>query len=117
MSREKIGRLVDHESGLLGVSGTTADMKTLLASEDPRARLAVEMFCYQARKSVGALTAALGGLDALVFTGGIGEHAAEIRDRIRGGLAHLGSFVVHVIAADEERVIARHVRRLLGVAA
>jgi acetate kinase len=117
MSREKIGRLVDHEAGLLGVSGTTSDMKTLLASEDPRGRLAVEMFCYQARKSVGALTAALGGLDALVFTGGIGEHAAEIRHRICDGLAHLGKFAVHVIAADEERVIARHVRRLLGVAA
>jgi acetate kinase len=117
MSREQIGRLVDHESGLLGVSGTTSDMKTLLASEDPRARLAVEMFCYQARKSVGALAAVLGGLDALVFTGGIGEHAAEIRDRICGGLAHLGRFAVHVMAADEERVIARHVRRLLGVAA
>jgi acetate kinase len=116
MSREEIARLVDRESGLLGVSGMTSDMKTLLASEDPRARLAVEMFCYQARKSVGALAAALGGLDALVFTGGIGEHAAEIRDRICGGLGHLGRFAVHVIAADEERVIARHVRRLVTTA-
>jgi acetate kinase len=114
MSREEIGRLVDRESGLLGVSAMTSDMKTLLASEDPRAKLAVEMFCYQARKSVGALAAVLGGLDALVFTGGIGEHAAEIRERICGGLAHLGRFAVHVIAADEERVIARHVRRLLA---
>ena len=117
MSREEIDRLVDRESGLLGVSGMTSDMKALLASDDPRARLAVEMFCYQARKSVGALAAALGGLDALVFTGGIGEHAAEIRERICGGLSHLGKFAVHVIAADEERVIARHVRQLLERAA
>jgi acetate kinase len=114
MSRDEIAHLVDRESGLLGVSGLTADMKTLLSSPDPRARLAVEMFCYQARKSIGALAAALGGLDTLVFTGGIGEHAAEIRERICGGLAHLGAFAVQVIAADEERVIARHVRRLLG---
>jgi acetate kinase len=59
------------------------------------------------------MAAALGGLDALVFTGGIGEHAAEVRERICGGLAHLGRFEVRVIAADEERVIARHVRRLV----
>ena len=71
-------------------------MKTLLASTDPRARLAVEMFCYQARKAVGALAAALSGLDALVFTGGIGEHAATVRERICAGLGHLGSFRVHV---------------------
>jgi acetate kinase len=114
MSREEIGRLVDRESGLLGISGTTSDMKALLASEDPRARLAVEMFCYQARKAVGALAAALGGLDALVFTGGIGEHAPSIRERICAGLRHLGAFAVQVVAADEERVIARHVQALVG---
>jgi len=113
MSREEIARLVDRESGLLGVSGITSDMKTLLASPDARAHLAVEMFCYQARKTVGALAAALGGLDALVFTGGIGEHAAPVRERICEGLRHLGSFAVQVVAADEERVIARHVRALL----
>ena len=114
MSREEIGRLVDRESGLLGISGTTSDMKALLASEDPRARLAVGMFCYQARKAVGALAAALGGLDALVFTGGIGEHAPSIRERICAGLGHLGAFAVQVVAADEERVIALHVRALVG---
>ena len=112
MSREEIGRLVDRESGLLGISGTTSDMKALLASEDPRAKLAVEMFCYQARKAVGALAAALGGLDALVFTGGIGEHAPSIRERICAGLGHLGAFSVQVVAADEERVIARQVQAL-----
>jgi acetate kinase len=114
MSRQQIEELVDRESGLLGVSGITSDMKALLASPDPRARLAVEMFCYQARKAVGSLAAALGGLDALVFTGGIGEHAAPVRELICDGLRHLGSFAVHVVPADEERVIARHVQRLLG---
>ena len=113
MSREQVARLVDRESGLLGVSGTTSDMKSLLASADPRARLAVEMFCYQARKAVGALATVLSGLDALVFTGGIGEHAAPVRERICQGLAHLGAFAVHVVPADEERVIARHVRALV----
>jgi acetate kinase len=117
MSRQEIARLVDRQSGLLGVSGVSSDMKALLASSEPRARLAVEMFCYQARKAVGALAAALGGLDALVFTGGIGEHAAPVRERILAGLGHLGSFRVHVFPADEERVIARHVRTLLPAVA
>jgi len=114
MSPEEIARLVDRQSGLLGVSGITSDMKALLASSDPRARLALEMFCYQARKAVGALAAALGGLDALVFTGGIGEHAAPVRERICAGLGHLGEFQVHIFPADEERVIARHVRALVS---
>jgi acetate kinase len=116
-SREDVAALVERQSGLLGVSGITSDMKALLASADPRARLAVEMFCYQARKAVGALAAALSGLDALVFTGGIGEHAAAVRERICAGLGHLGSFQVHVFPADEERVIARHVRALVPAAA
>lgn len=114
LSREEVERMVERESGLLGVSGATSDMKALLASTDPRARLAVEMFCYQARKAVGALAAALGGLELLVFTGGIGEHSREIRDRICAGLGHLGRFEVRVVAADEERVIARHVNRALA---
>jgi acetate kinase len=113
MSREDLASVVEREAGLLGISETTSDMKALLASDDPRARLAVEMFCYQAAKAAGALAAALGGLDAFVFTGGIGEHSAEIRDRICARLEHLGKFAVRVIAADEERVIARHVRSLL----
>jgi acetate kinase len=113
MGPAAIEKLVDRESGLLGVSGLTSEMKTLLASSDPRAKLAVEMFCYQARKTVAALTAVLGGLDTLVFTGGIGEHATVIRERICAGLTHLGRFEVRVVAADEERVIARHVSRLL----
>ncbi len=103
MGRDELERLVDRESGLLGVSGATSDMKALLASTEAPARLAVEMFCYQARKAVGAMAAALEGIDALVFTGGIGEHAVEVRERICGGLSHLGRFAVRVIAADEER--------------
>jgi acetate kinase len=124
---------VDRESGLLAVSGATSDMKTLLASPDPRAALAVEMFCRTARKFIGALAAVLGGLDALVFTGGIGEHAAAIRRRICDGLGHLGIEIdearnaasgavissggcaVHVVRADEEAAIERHVAALCDV--
>ncbi|HUJ26777.1 MAG TPA: acetate kinase [Myxococcales bacterium] len=114
MTREELARMVNHQSGLFGVSGSTPDMKALLASPDPHARLAVEMFCYQARKAAGALAAALGGLDAMVFTGGIGEHATSVRERICEGLRHLGPFSVQVVKAEEERMIARHTARLLA---
>ncbi len=116
MSLVELKKLVERESGLLGVSGSTADMQALLASADPRAAFAVELFCYQARKAAAALVAALGGLDLLVFTGGIGERSEAIRSRICQGLAHLGPFEVRVVAADEERVIARHAGRLLAAA-
>jgi acetate kinase len=128
--------LVNGRSGLLGVSGTTSDMKTLLeqSAHDTRAALAVEMFCYTARKFVGALAAVLGGIDTLVFTGGIGERAAAVRERICGGLGHLGVSIdpggnarsegcisdakgtchVLVVATDEERMIARHTARVLA---
>jgi acetate kinase len=130
-----LDRMLNHESGLLGVSGITADMKVLLSrrSTDVRAALAIEMFCYQARKSIGAFTAALGGLDSLVFTGGIGEHAPAIRDEIVRGLGAFGIALdpgrneraepiiseegspctVRVIATNEQITIARHVRRAL----
>jgi acetate kinase len=126
-------RMVNHESGLLGVSGTSADMRELLGAErgDPRAAEAVALFCYQARKAIGAFAAALGGLDTLVFAGGIGEASAPVRERICDGLGFLGVEVdgprnaaaadvvstgrvaVHVIRTDEERVIAREVHELL----
>jgi acetate kinase len=126
--------LLNKHSGLLGVSGNTSDMRSLLAATDDAARLAVEQFCYSAAKHAGALAAALGGLDRLVFTGGIGEHAAPVRAGICGRLAHLGlvldkaanlrgerlvsapasRVVVHVEATDEDRMIARHVRRVLA---
>ena len=86
-------RLLDKESGLKGVSGETADMETLLelrAGGHEAAAQAVEMYCYQARKTIGSLAAVLGGLDLLVFTGGIGENAALIRALICRGLEHLG---------------------------
>ena len=88
----RLGELVNQESGLLGVSGVSSDVKTLLDARatNADAAMAIEMFCYQIRKSIGALAAALGGLDMLVFTGGIGEHAAAIRAEVCHGLAHLG---------------------------
>jgi acetate kinase len=131
-----LARLVDRESGLLGVSGLTSDMQALLAARgaNPHAALAVDLFCYQARKAVGALAAALGGLDTLVFTGGIGEHATAVREGICAGLTHLGvqfdasrnessetivsaaasACTVRIVAADEERMLSRHAHRMLG---
>ena len=88
----RLARLVEDESGLLGVSGTTSDMKRLqeIAATDPRAAQAIEMFCYQARKQIGALASALGGLDLLVFTGGIGERSAEVRGALARDWAFSG---------------------------
>jgi acetate kinase len=133
---DRLERLFERESGLLALSETTADVRELLARRgaDPRAKLAIDVFCFQARRWAGALTASLGGLDTLAFTGGIGEHAAEIRAEIAGGLAHLGvkldarknagnepvisagdaPCTVRVIPADEERVLARHAAALLA---
>ena len=85
-------KMVNHESGLLGVSETSADVRDLLEREtaDPRAAEALALFCYQAKKWIGAFAAALGGVDTLVFAGGIGENAAPIRQRICDGLEYLG---------------------------
>jgi acetate kinase len=112
---KKIDHLVNHEAGLLALSGQSGDMKALLEAraKDPRAALAVEAFCYQARKWVGALAAALGGLDMLVFTGGIGEHAVPVREEICAPLAYLGA-ELRVVETDEERMIARHTSRVVG---
>ncbi len=126
-------QIIDHESGLLGVSGRTSDMAELLAQNTPEAHLAIALFSYQVCKSIGALAAALGGLDRLVFTGGIGEHAAPVRWMICRNLAYLGITLdaaandvnaglisspdagcpVEVIATDEDAMIARHVYALL----
>ncbi len=120
-------RLLSHESGLLGVSETSADMRDLLAAEpnDERAALAVAMYCHQVRKFIGAFAATLGGLDTLVFSGGIGENAAPVRARICEDLGFLGieldaarnaagagsigagTVAVRVIRTDEESVLAR----------
>lgn len=132
---EQFSHLVNHESGLLGVSGTSSDMRDLLMREasDLRAFEAVELFCYQVKKYIGAYAAALGGLDALVFSGGIGENAAAIRSRACGGLAFLGieidekrnagnepvissgRVVVRVMHTDEELMIAKSVSSVLAL--
>ena len=92
MTAPQFQHMVNHESGLLGVSGTSSDVRDLLAREarDVRAAEALGLFCYQAKKWIGSFAAALGGLDTLVFTAGIGENAPVIRDRICDGLAFLG---------------------------
>jgi acetate kinase len=105
--------LVDYRSGLFGVSGLSSDMRELLDSDDPRATLAIDLFCYILKKQIGAMAAALGGLDLLVFTGGIGEHAAPIRKRVCDGFDYLG-FSVEVIPTNEDVMIARHVREVLA---
>lgn len=132
---ERFNRMVNFESGLLGISETTADMKKLLEAEgqDERAKDAVDVFCYQAKKSIGGLAAALGGLNTLVFTGGMGENAPKIRARVCEGLEFLGVTVddarnqqgdrlisadggqvgVHVIHTDEAVTIARETAGLI----
>ncbi|MGN6593824.1 MAG: acetate/propionate family kinase [Terriglobales bacterium] len=108
----ELSRMLNHQSGLLGVSGISGDMKTLLADPRPEAAAAVELFVYSVRKHLGALAAVLGGVDLIVFTGGIGEHAAGIRERICQGLEWLGA-AVRVVASDEEGVMARHALRAM----
>ena len=128
-------RLLYKEAGLLGISGISNDMRDLLASRDSRAAEAVDVFCYHIARNLGALAATLGGLDALVFTAGIGENAAEIRaqvcelsawmgieldaeaNRLNGpGLTTPRSTVsAWVIPTDEERMIAIHTRDVIGI--
>jgi acetate kinase len=120
MTAPRFQRMVNHESGLLGVSGTSSDLRDLLAREarDARAAEAVALFCYQAKKWIGSFAAALGGLDTLVFAGGIGENAPLIRDRICDGLGFLG-VALHrernatnapVVSTDAGRVKVRVIR-------
>ncbi|HEY2676093.1 MAG TPA: acetate/propionate family kinase, partial [Steroidobacteraceae bacterium] len=138
MSAKQLQTMVNHESGLLGISETSADVRDLLDREasDPRAAEALTLFCYQVRKWIGAFAAALGGLDTLVFSGGIGENAAPIRKRICDGMEFLGfeieeeanerhaprispdssSVTVRVLRTDEESVIAAASIRVLGFA-
>lgn len=90
LSPEQMERLLNGESGLCGLSGTSGDMQRLLESEDPSARLAVEVYCYRARKYIGAYLAALGGTHAILFGGGVGEHAPVVREKMLTGLVSLG---------------------------
>ena len=137
MTASQFDRMVNHESGLLGVSETSSDLRDLLAHEDDdvRAAEALALFCYQTKKWIGSFAAALGGLDTLVFAGGIGENAALVRTRICDGLGFLGielnkarnaenagvistdasRTTVRVIHTDEERMIAKMVCHVLGL--
>lgn len=124
MSAREVQSLLYKESGLLGLSGLSSDMRTLLGSDSPEAAQAVDYYVFRARREIGALSAVLGGLDGLVFCGGIGENAAPVRQRIVEGLGFLGLAIdgareapsigsgptpILVIPTDEERVIARAV--------
>jgi acetate kinase len=133
MDARALEKLIYQQSGLLGVSGISSDMRVLLESAEPRARLAVELFVYRIGRELGSLAAALGGIDALVFTAGIGEHAATIRERVCRQAAWLGveldakanaahgprlstassRVAAWVIPTNEELMIARHTRELL----
>jgi acetate kinase len=135
MTAAQFQTMVNHESGLIGISETSADVRDLLDREgtDARAHEAIDMFCYQARKWIGAFAAALGGVDSLVFAGGIGENSAPVRRRICDGLNFLGIDIddtqnlrhaalissgrvaVRVIRTDEESVIADLTRRVLVI--
>ncbi|MCX7106977.1 MAG: acetate/propionate family kinase [Methylococcales bacterium] len=128
MDARALENLLYHQSGLLGVSGISNDMRTLLASDDPQAQVAIDLFVYRTGREIGSLVAALGGLDALVFTGGIGEHSATIRSRISHHATWLGlelndsanetgaSFIstigskvsAWIVATDENMMIAKH---------
>jgi len=135
MTVGELSDLLYKQSGLLGISGISSDMRDLLADPSAEAAEAVEYFCYRIARAIGSLTASLGGLDALVFTGGIGEHAAQVRTRICELSQWLGiaidsvanaenrivlhtadsSIKVLVIPTNEERMIAKHVGHVLGM--
>jgi acetate kinase len=129
MSAEDLEQLLYHKSGLLGVSGISSDMRTLLSSSDPRAAEAIELFTFEVAKAICAMALTLEGLDCLVFTGGIGEHAAKVRATVCNRLRWLGleldpqannadaelislgssSVEIRVIRTSEETTIARQV--------
>ena len=136
LSAADVETILYRKSGLLGISGVSNDMRELLASDAPRAKLAVDYFVYRAAKEIGALAAVLGGVDAIVFTGGIGQNSREIRRRICAAAAWLGveldaaadgagalrithersRVAAWVIPTDEELMIARHTAAALGIA-
>jgi acetate kinase len=134
MDARAIENLIYQQSGLLGVSGISSDMRTLLASDAPAAREAIDLYVYRIGRELGSLAAALGGLDAVVFTAGIGENSAELRERVCGDAAWLGvdldeaantrggpcisrpgtRVTAWVIPTNEELMIARHTHSVLG---
>ncbi len=136
LSPKEFNHLINHESGLLGVSETSSDMRELMEVEDTNgyAKDAIELFCYQTKKWIGSFAAVLGGLDTLVFSGGIGEHSPEVRSKICDSLEFLGieldeiknmnneaiisteksKVTVRVIKTNEELMIARLVNDILN---
>ncbi len=114
MRLEEVNRLLYLESGLQGVSGISSDMRVLLASDKKEASEVIELYCYLAAKQIAGLLPPLGGIDALVFTGGIGENATAVRERIVDLLRFAGDFPVYVIPTDEELVIAKSCRDIMG---
>lgn len=114
MSAEEVSTALYERSGLLGLSGLSNDVETLLKSDDPRARFALDYFALKVAQFAALMAAAMGGIDALVFTGGIGEHAAPVREAIIARLRFLGPFETIVVKADEERVMALQANVLLG---
>jgi len=134
MDTRAVEKLLYQQSGLLGVSGIASDMRTLLASDSPRARLAIDLFVYRIGRELGSLAAALGGVDAIVFTAGVGENSAEIRARVCRAARWLGvelddaanavggpristatsRVAAWAIATNEELMIARHTEALLA---
>jgi len=118
MNADSLEALLNHDSGLKALSGGTSDMRDLEAAADRgdrKAQLAIEIFCTSIRKTIAAYAAVLGGLDLLVFAGGIGEHSVRIRNKVCEGLQFFGSFPVRVVASREDRQIARHCRSLLSM--
>jgi acetate kinase len=133
MDARAIEKLIYNQSGLLGMSGISSDMRKLLESDDPRARTAIDVFVYRIGRELGSLVAALGGLDAVVFTAGIGENSAVIRERVCRAAAWTGldfdaaanaaggprvstaasRVSAWVVPTNEELMIARHTQRLL----
>jgi acetate kinase len=134
MDARAVERLIYQQSGLLGMSGISSDMRTLEASDAPEAKAAIDVFVYRIGRELGSLAAALGGLDAIVFTGGIGENSRSLRARVCRDAAWLGvefdaaaneangprigaagsRVSAWAIPTNEELMIARHTRRLLG---
>ena len=134
MDTRAIEKLIYQESGLLGVSGISSDMRALLASDAPRAKAAIDLFVYRIERELGSLAAALGGLDAIVFTAGIGENSSVLRERVCKDASWLGVALdaaanargdrrihaagsrveVWVIPTNEELMIARHARALVA---
>ena len=115
-STDGVARLLFRESGLLGLSGVSSYMRALEASNEPGAVLAIDYFVEHVVRELAGMAAALRGIDTLVFTGGIGENATALRERIVREAAWLGPFDARVLRTDEESVIARHTAQLLGAA-